>query len=38
LISSPSRRGFGALSKTIYLGEKAEKAIKIVKKNIKKRK
>jgi hypothetical protein len=36
LISSPSRRGFGALSKTVYLGEKAGKAIKVIKKNIRK--
>lgn len=36
LISSLTRRGFGALSKTVYLGEKAEKAIKKLKKNIKK--
>jgi hypothetical protein len=36
LISSPTQRGFGALSKTVYLGEKAGKAIKLIKKNIKK--
>jgi hypothetical protein len=36
LISSTSRRGFGALSKTVYLGEKAGKAIKKIRKNIKK--